>query len=74
MRTQKLSVSLPQPLYEFVEQYQIQQHCKTRSEVVSEALRLLQQHYLEQCYQEANAELDDDFDSTISDGLDDETW
>ena len=37
------------------------------------ALYLLQQSQLENCYREANKEIDDAFDITNSDGLDDET-
>ncbi len=39
------------------------------------ALCLLQQAQLEACYKEANLELDDAFEVTVSDGLEeDETW
>lgn len=75
MNTQKLSISLPQQQYEFVENYQAEHHYKTRSEVIREALRLLQQTQLEACYREASQEIDDAFDITTSDGLEeDETW
>jgi len=75
MHTQKLSISIPLQQYEFVEHYQAEHHYKTRSEVISEALRLLQQSQLEACYMEANAEIDNDFDATVSDGLDEnESW
>lgn len=74
MRVQKMSVSLPGPLFEFVEQFQAEHQLKSRSEVVSEALRLLQQLQLEACYKAADEELNDDFDSTVGDGLDDEAW
>lgn len=75
MHTQKLSISLPLQQYEFIEHYQLEHHCKSRSEVISEALRLLQQAQLEACYKEANNEIDNAFDVMISDGLDDdETW
>jgi metal-responsive CopG/Arc/MetJ family transcriptional regulator len=42
MHTQKVSISLPAKLYEFVETYQEEHHYKTRSQVIAEALRLLQ--------------------------------
>lgn len=76
MHTQKLSISLPLQQYEFIEHYQLEHHCKSRSEVISEALRLLQQFQLESCYKEASKEVDDgSFDATALDGLDeDETW
>jgi antitoxin ParD1/3/4 len=75
MNVQKISVSLPQQQYEFVENYQVEHHYKTRSEVIKDALNLLQQVQLEQYYQEANQELDSDFDTTISDGIEEnEPW
>jgi Arc/MetJ-type ribon-helix-helix transcriptional regulator len=75
MLTQKLSISLPIQQFEFIEHYQQEHHVSSRSEVISEALCLLQQHQLEACYREANQEMDDAFDATTSDGLDEnETW
>lgn len=75
MHTQKLSISLPKPQYDFVEQYQEEFHYKTRSEVIRAALYLLQQSHLEACYREANSEIDKDFDVLSSEGIeDDETW
>lgn len=74
MNTQKVTISISQPLYDFVEIYQSEHHCKSRSEVISAALELLQQKQLEAYYREANKELNDDFDVTSMDGLDDETW
>jgi antitoxin ParD1/3/4 len=74
MRTQKISISLPKSLYDFIERYQDIYHCKSRSEVIDEALRLLQQKQLEGFYKEVNKEIDISFDSTSLDGLDNETW
>lgn len=74
MNTQKVTISLPQSLYEFVELYQQENHIKSRSDVIAAALALLQQQQLIACYHEANNEINDDFNSTITDGLDDETW
>jgi len=75
MNTQKLSISLPQQQYDFLENYQAERHYKTRSEVIREALYLLQQAQLEACYREASKEVDDAFEITTSDGLEkDETW
>lgn len=75
MQTQKISISLPKPLYEFIENYQEEHHYKSRSEVIARALRVLQKLQLETCYREANQEIDESFDATVSDGLDeDETW
>lgn len=75
MHTQKLSISLPQAQYEFLENYQAEHHCKTRSEVIREALCLLQQVQLEASYEAANQEIDNGFEITTSDGLEEnETW
>ena len=75
MNTQKLSISLPQQQYEFIEHYQAEHHYKTRSEVIKEALYLLQQTQLEACYQDANQEIDNTLEITTSDGLEEnETW
>lgn len=74
MNNPKVSISLSQPLYEFVRAYQKEQQCSSRSEVIAIALQMLQQSMLEAYYEEANEEIDDAFDVTVSDGLDDETW
>lgn len=74
MQTHKVTISIPEPLYEFIESYQSEHRCKSRSEVISAALKLLQLKQLEVFYSEANNELNDDFDITTGDGLDDETW
>ena len=75
MQAQKLSISLPKEQYDFIEGYQAEHHYKSRSEVIREALYLLQQVQLESCYQEANQEIDDAFEITTLDGIEkNETW
>lgn len=75
MQAQKLSISLSQQHLVFVNNYQLQHHCKSRSDVIQEALRLLQQKQLMSDYREANQEIDDAFDVTASDGIEkNETW
>lgn len=75
MNAQKLSISLPIQQCKFIDHYQTEHHYKTRSEVIREAIYLLQQSQLEACYREANQEIDNDFDITTSDGIEeDETW
>lgn len=75
MNVQKISISLPQQQYDFVEYYQAEHHYKNRSEVIRAALSLLQQKQLETCYQEANKEIDTLYDITAFDGMNDnETW
>lgn len=75
MHAQKLSISLPIQQCEFIENYQAEHHYKSRSEVIKDALYLLQQVHLESHYRAANSELDNAFDITAADGMDiDETW
>ena len=74
MYAQKLSISLPQQLYDFIGSYQEKHHCKNRSEVINQALQLLQQKQLENYYKEANKETNNSFEITTFDGLDNETW
>jgi antitoxin ParD1/3/4 len=47
---------------------------RTRSEVIGLAIRELQKLELEQCYREANAEIDEAFEVTDGDGLENEAW
>jgi antitoxin ParD1/3/4 len=72
MKMHQVTISISEQLYEFVENYQSLHKFKSRSEVISAALQLLQQKQLQAYYLEANKELSDDFDTTIADGLDDE--
>ena len=75
MQSQKLSISLPKQQCEFIEHYLIEHHIKNRSEVIREALYLLQQKELEACYKEANPEIESDFECTNLDGIEDnEAW
>lgn len=74
MYTEKMSISLPKQLVSFVAEYQVEHDYHSRSEVIREALKLLQQKQLEHAYCEASKEVDPAFDSTSFDGLDDETW
>lgn len=73
-QTQKLSVSIQKQQFEFIEHYKAEHHYQSRSEVIKKAIALLQQSTLEACYQEANKEIDDAWDSTAADGVDDEAW
>lgn len=75
MHAQKLSISLSRQQCEFIESYQIDHHLKSRSEVIKEALYLLQQNQLETFYKEANQEIDLAYENTSLDGLEDnEAW
>ena len=59
---EKISISLPQSLVRFVEGYKITKGCKTRSQVIEEALELLRSRELESAYREASKEVDDVWD------------
>lgn len=60
---------------EFIEQYSSLHHIKSRSEVIQEALNLLQQREMEAHYKASNEEIDSSFESANLDGLDsDEAW
>ena len=75
MLVQKLSISLPQQQCEFIEHYLANHQIKNRSEVIKEALYLLQQKELEICYREANQEIDPTFENTNLDGIEsNEAW
>ncbi len=67
MHSEKLSISLPLSLVQFVENYKVAKGCKSRSQVIEVALELLRLRELEQAYCEASKEVDPD-------GLTDETW
>jgi antitoxin ParD1/3/4 len=73
MSVAKLSVSLPDSLAAFVENYR-KKRGLNRSQVFEEAVKLLRSRELETAYREANAEVDTEWESTIADGLADEAW
>ena len=74
MKAEKLSISLPPSLVEFIENYKFNKGCKSRSQVIEEALELLRNRELEEAYPEASAEVDSDWNVTVADGLAHETW
>jgi len=74
MQVEKLSISLPAPLVQFVENYKVTKGCKSRSQVIELALELLRYQELEEAYREAGAEFNPEWDVTLGDGLTDETW
>ncbi len=74
MGVAKLSISLPEALAGFVENYRKRRGLKNRSQVFEEAIKLLRSRELEAAYREANAESDTAWESTVSDGLNDEMW
>lgn len=71
MNVQKISISVSQEQFDFINDYRVKHHCKSNSEVICKALRLLQIQQLESRYLEANHEIDDDFESTDMDGIED---
>lgn len=74
MSGEKISVSLPGPVVRFVESYKDNHQCKSRSQVIELALRLLQEKDLEDAYRQANEEIDTKWEVTSTDGLSNETW
>lgn len=74
MPGEKISVSLPAPVVRFVESYKDSHQCKSRSQVIELALRLLQEKDLEDAYRQANEEIDTEWEVTSEDGLSSETW
>jgi len=74
MSSEKLSISLPAFLMQFIENYKVRKGCKSRSQVIELALELLRHQELEQAYRQASAEVDPDWDLTVGDGLTHETW
>jgi len=74
MYAEKVSISLPSVLMQFVEEYRVTGAKKSRSQVIEEALTLLRERELEVAYRAASTETDPAWDRTIGDGLDDETW
>lgn len=74
MLSHKISVSLPESLFIFMEWYQSGHKLKTRSEVISRALKKLQEAELEANYKDASKELDDAFESLVGEDLENETW
>jgi antitoxin ParD1/3/4 len=73
MGAAKLSISLPDSLAGFVENYRKKRRLN-RSQVFEEALKLLRSRELEEAYRQASAESDKAWESTASDGLADEAW
>jgi Arc/MetJ-type ribon-helix-helix transcriptional regulator len=74
MQSQKISISLPPETVKFIDYYLAATGGKSRSQVISEALSLLQSRELEQAYREASTEVDEAWEITVGDGLGDETW
>jgi metal-responsive CopG/Arc/MetJ family transcriptional regulator len=69
----KFSVSLPDSLAGFVENYRKKWGLRSRSQVFEEAIKLLWSRELETAYREAAAGYDESWEVTSSDGLSDET-
>jgi Arc/MetJ-type ribon-helix-helix transcriptional regulator len=77
----KISISLDQTIMGFMESYRQRHQTKSRSQVVDEALRLLEQREQERLLEEeyaASAPEDrivlKDFEHTMMDGLEHEAW
>ena len=80
---QKLSISLPSHLVDFVKEYKTEHNLRSDSEVMALALKNLEKIYLEFCYSQSaqelkkNPELQEEaalWEKTASDGIDHENW
>lgn len=74
MLAEKVSISLPPTLLDFVERYKEEHALKSRSKVIEMALERMREEKLEEAYRAAAAEADPAFAATDGDGLADETW
>lgn len=74
MQVAKVSISLPQPLLAFVEDYRHSHAFKSRSQVIEKALELLREQELEEAYALAAKEIDSAWEVTAADGMTDEAW
>lgn len=71
---EKLSISMPRQLLDFVERYRVDHDIRSRSEVIERALLVLRERELESAYRDASREVDPAWDATVADGLDDAAW
>lgn len=74
MRVEKLSVSLSPDAIRLIDAYRGAHAIKSRSQVIEQALRRLQDEELESAYRAAAAEGTAEWEVTSSDGLQHETW
>ncbi len=75
----KLSVSIQPVWAKFLSQYKETHQVKTKSQVIEQALQLLQERELEQSYEKAMQEYKESgdkelFDNVVGDGLKHESW
>lgn len=78
-RSQKISVSVPTSLVQFLERYQLEHGLKTKSSVVERALQALREQELEREYAAAAREQHEtgeaeDWEITAGDGMAAEAW
>jgi antitoxin ParD1/3/4 len=73
MSVERITTSIPQSQHRFIELY-CEDTKKGKSKVIQEAIALLQEKYLGRCYKLANTEVQEDFEVTVSDGVDNESW
>lgn len=71
---EKLSISMPRTLLDFVERYRVENGIRSRSEVIERALLVLRERELETAYRDASREADPAWEATVADGLDDAAW
>lgn len=80
---QKISVSMPRNLINFLKEYKNENHLRSDSEVVTIALKNLEKTYLENCYMQSAKEMHENsilqdeatlWEKTIGDGIESEDW
>lgn len=69
MQAEKLSVSLPSAIVQFIESYKVAHRHNSHSQVIQEALELLRLRELEVAYRQVSGEVDPCWDITIADRL-----
>lgn len=74
MNSEKISISISPSLAMFIDSYKVTKGCKSRSQVIEEALTLLREKDLENAYREASKEIESEWEIVAGDGLGDETW
>ena len=74
MTAEKISISISPSLAVFIDSYKNSKNCKSRSQVIEEALTLLREKDLENAYREASKEVESEWEIVAGDGLDNETW
>ena len=83
MLATKISITLPTHLNQFASDYQHEHHLKSKSEVIAQSLKILEQMHLEAQYRQMGKDFAKNptlraelaaWEHTAGEGLDDESW